>query len=112
MDIKNIVENSILKHLLTKEMPDEINISCTSKIDNHKYGIVTTVKDLAGEIADDIKKELKLVASGKCCIDDIENIICIGDDYETLDKFMAEYDRKNINIYIEEIDEQGKHQEG
>ena len=60
MDIKNIVMNSILKHLLTKEMPDEITISCISKIDNHKYGIVTTVEELAGEIADDIKKELNL----------------------------------------------------
>lgn len=59
MDIENILENSILKHLLTKEMPDEINISFTSKVDNHKYGIVTTVEELAGEIADDIKKSLR-----------------------------------------------------
>ena len=108
MDIKNIVENSILKHLLTKDMPDEITISCTSKIDNHKYGIVTTVEELAGEIADDIKKELKLAIKfrvtlginmwriiGQACWDIVKN-----------------KHNKYIKIYIEEIDDKGKHQEG
>ena len=100
MDIKNIVEKAILKHLLTKEMPDEITISCTSKIDNHKYGIVTTVEDLAGEISSDIKKELKL---------DVDKVIKEG--LLAKARLQSKYE-KQIRDIKKELDEQGKHQEG
>ena len=112
MDIKKIVENTILKHLLTKEMPDEINISCTSKIDNHKYGIVTTVEDLAGEIADDIKKELKLVGRLDTNMNGAPLINWISKDLSIRDYFNTQYAheimgygafKNKANIYIEEI---------
>ena len=45
------IEEAITKHLLTKENPGNIKISFRSKIDNSKYGIETTVEDLAGDIA-------------------------------------------------------------
>ena len=118
MDIENIVEKRLISESYISDETgcnysgnaefnlrfcDDIRLSADTEEKaeelRSKY-----IKSLASQISSDIKKELKLVASGECSIDDIENVIFIGDDYETLDKFMVDYDRKNINIYIEEID--------
>jgi len=44
------VKTMLLNHILTKEEPDEINISFRSKVDGKKYGIITSIYDLAAHI--------------------------------------------------------------
>ena len=82
MDIENIVEKRLIKEMHHTELVD--------------------ITHLASQISSDIKKELKLVASGEVKYDDTDGGYTeVGDVW--LGNLGGAYHGKNINVWIEEI---------
>ena len=104
MDIENIVEKRLRERAITvfeKAIPSKPVIMITDKL---TFGEMhyCDIRDLASQISSDIKKELKLVASGEVKYDDTDGGYTeVGDVW--LGNLGGAYHGKNINVWIEEI---------
>ena len=101
MNIENIVEKRLRERAITvfeKAIPSKPVIMITDKL---TFGEMhyCDIRDLASQISSDIKKELKLVASGKPKLNDDYGLDWIEIPHDIAELIV----NKEYNIYIEEI---------
>ena len=104
MDIENIVESNMIKlfgklNEFDSGMVDQIT---GNPMKDYLIQREKAIDNAVKEISSDIKKKLKLVASGEVEYDDIDGGYTeVGDVW--LGNLGGAYHGKNINVWIEEI---------